>query len=67
MRTDSEFAVGGLVACCLHRQSSIYIDRQSLSFLAPFLKLEFMTNSDYANLLIGFRVAYSLGQAIAGG
>jgi MFS transporter, ACS family, hexuronate transporter len=41
-----------------------YLDRQTLSLLAPFLKLEYhWTNSDYANLLIGFRIAYSIGQS----
>ena len=31
-----------------------YIDRQTLSLLAPFLKLEYhWTNTDYANLVIG--------------
>ena len=40
-----------------------YIDRQTLSLLAPYLKLEYhWTNSDYANLAIAFRVAYSIGQ-----
>jgi len=44
-----------------------YIDRQSLSLLAPYLKLEYhWTNSDYANIVIGFRVAYSLGQTVFG-
>ena len=44
-----------------------YLDRQTLSLLAPFLKLEYhWTNSDYANLLIGFRVAYSIGQTVFG-
>ena len=44
-----------------------YLDRQTLSLLAPFLKAQYhWTNSDYANLLIGFRVAYSLGQAVFG-
>ena len=41
-----------------------YIDRQTLSLLAPYLKIEFhWTNSDYANLAIAFRVAYSIGQS----
>jgi ACS family hexuronate transporter-like MFS transporter len=41
-----------------------YIDRQTLSLLAPYLKLEYhWTNSDYANIAIAFRVAYSIGQA----
>ena len=44
-----------------------YIDRQSLSLLAPYLKLQYhWTNSDYANIVIAFRVAYSLGQTVFG-
>ena len=44
-----------------------YIDRQTLSLLAPYLKIEFhWTNSDYANLAIAFRVAYSIGQSVFG-
>src|SRR5579859_7153554 len=44
-----------------------YIDRQTLSLLAPYLKLEYhWTNSDYANLAIAFRVAYTIGQSIFG-
>ena len=44
-----------------------YVDRQTLSLLAPFLKLEYhWTNADYANILIGFRVGYSVGQTILG-
>jgi ACS family hexuronate transporter-like MFS transporter len=44
-----------------------YIDRQTLSLLAPYLKLEYhWTNSDYANIAISFRVAYSIGQAACG-
>jgi ACS family hexuronate transporter-like MFS transporter len=44
-----------------------YIDRQTLSLLAPYLKQDFhWTNTDYANLLISFRVAYSLGQTVCG-
>src|SRR5579864_9472299 len=44
-----------------------YIDRQSLSLLAPYLKQDYhWTNTDYANLLIGFRIAYSFGQTICG-
>src|SRR5277367_5727382 len=44
-----------------------YIDRQALSLLAPYLKHDFhWTNTDYANLLICFRVAYSFGQTISG-
>jgi MFS transporter, ACS family, hexuronate transporter len=44
-----------------------YIDRQTLSLLAPFLKQDYhWTNTDYANLLIGFRVGYSIGQTVLG-
>ncbi len=44
-----------------------YIDRQTLSWLSPFLKLEYhWTNSDYANIAIAFRVAYSIGQTAFG-
>jgi MFS transporter, ACS family, aldohexuronate transporter len=44
-----------------------YIDRQTLSVLAPFLKTEFnWTNSDYAKIVIAFRVAYTLGQTLFG-
>src|ERR1700758_4761917 len=44
-----------------------YIDRQTLSLLAPYLKLEYhWTNSDYANIAIAFRVAYSIGQSVFG-
>lgn len=44
-----------------------YVDRQTLSILAPFLKQDFhWTNVDYANIAIAFRVAYSLGQTICG-
>lgn len=44
-----------------------YLDRQTLSLLAPFLKLEHhWSNTDYANLVIAFRVAYSIGQTVFG-
>jgi ACS family hexuronate transporter-like MFS transporter len=44
-----------------------YIDRQTLSLLAPYLKLDYhWTNSDYANIVIAFRVAYSAGQTVFG-
>jgi ACS family hexuronate transporter-like MFS transporter len=44
-----------------------YIDRQTLSALAPILKEEFhWTNSDFASVLIGFRVAYTIMQALGG-
>ncbi|MGC2197653.1 MAG: MFS transporter, partial [Terriglobales bacterium] len=44
-----------------------YIDRQTLSLLAPYLKLEYhWTNTDYANIVIAFRIAYSVGQTVFG-
>ncbi len=44
-----------------------YLDRQTLSILAPYLKTEYQwTNADYANLVIAFRIAYSAGQTIFG-
>lgn len=44
-----------------------YIDRQTLSVLAPYLKAEFQwTNSDFALLVISFRVAYAFGQTASG-
>jgi ACS family hexuronate transporter-like MFS transporter len=44
-----------------------YMDRQTLSLLAPYLKLDYhWSNTDYANLVIAFRVAYSLGQTLFG-
>src|SRR6201982_2602509 len=44
-----------------------YIDRQTLSVLAPFLKTNFhWNNSDYAKIVIAFRIAYTLGQTLFG-
>jgi len=44
-----------------------YVDRQTLSLLAPYLKVQFhFSNSDYANIVIAFRVAYSIGQTVFG-
>ncbi len=44
-----------------------YIDRQTLSVLAPYLKQEHhWTNIDYANIVVAFRISYSLGQTIFG-
>jgi MFS transporter, ACS family, hexuronate transporter len=44
-----------------------YIDRQTLSVLAPFLKIDFhWTNSDYAKIVIAFRIAYTIGQTLFG-
>ena len=44
-----------------------YIDRQTLSVLAPYLKVQYnWSNADFAWVLIAFRVAYTVGQTIAG-
>jgi len=44
-----------------------YIDRQTLSVLAPFLKTQYgWTNEDYALIVIAFRVAYAIGQSLLG-
>ncbi len=44
-----------------------YLDRQTLSNLAPYLKQDYgWTNTDYANLVIAFRIAYSVGQTLCG-
>ncbi|HUO35279.1 MAG TPA: MFS transporter [Candidatus Acidoferrum sp.] len=44
-----------------------YIDRQTVSLLAPYLKLEYhWTNTDYANLVVAFRAAYTIGQTAFG-
>jgi ACS family hexuronate transporter-like MFS transporter len=44
-----------------------YIDRQTLSVLAPALKTEFRwTNADFALVVIAFRVAYAVGQTASG-
>jgi ACS family hexuronate transporter-like MFS transporter len=44
-----------------------YIDRQTLSLLAPFLKSEHhWSNTDYANIVVAFRVAYAIGQTVCG-
>ena len=44
-----------------------YIDRQTLSLLAPYLKQDYhWTNTDYANIVVAFRVAYSIGQTVCG-
>jgi sugar phosphate permease len=44
-----------------------YVDRQTLSLLAPELKrIHHWSNSDYAVLVIAFRVAYAIGQTLSG-
>ena len=44
-----------------------YIDRQTLALLAPYLKQDYQwSNTDYANIVVAFRVAYSIGQTVCG-
>ena len=44
-----------------------YIDRQTLSILAPYLKQDYhWSNVDYANIAIAFRIAYTVGQTLCG-
>ncbi len=44
-----------------------YIDRQTLSALAPFLKEDYhWSNADYAKIVIAFRIAYAIGQTLLG-
>lgn len=56
------------MALLLFGSSTInYIDRQTLSVLAPYLKTEFRwTNTDFAMVVISFRLAYTIFQALAG-
>jgi ACS family hexuronate transporter-like MFS transporter len=44
-----------------------YIDRQTLSVLAPYLKSEYRwTNSDFAQIVIAFRITYAVVQLVGG-
>jgi len=44
-----------------------YIDRQTLSVLAPYIKTEFhWTNTHFAFVIIAFRTAYAIGQTLSG-
>lgn len=44
-----------------------YLDRQTLSVLGPYLKQQYQwNNQNFAEIVIAFRVAYSIGQALAG-
>jgi ACS family hexuronate transporter-like MFS transporter len=44
-----------------------YLDRQTLSVLAPHLKTEFhWSNEDFAWIVISFRLAYTVMQAVSG-
>jgi len=44
-----------------------YIDRQTLSVLAPYLKQQYgWNNQNFATIVIAFRAAYSIGQTVSG-
>ena len=44
-----------------------YIDRQTLSVLAPYLKQDYgWNNTDFAKIVIAFRLAYAIGQSVCG-
>ena len=44
-----------------------YMDRQTLSVLGPYLKNQYQwNNQQFASIVIAFRVAYSIGQTVAG-
>ncbi len=44
-----------------------YLDRQTLSVLAPYLKTDFRwSNTDFALIVIAFRLAYAIGQTVSG-
>jgi len=56
------------IAALLFASTTInYIDRQTLSVLAPYLKRDFAwSNSDFALIVIAFRAAYTIFQAVSG-
>src|ERR671931_1023569 len=71
MNDDKRTAIKGLrwyIGALLFLSTVVnYIDRQTLSVLAPQLKIEFVwSNADFAWLVIAFRVAYGGGQMFAG-
>jgi len=58
------WAIGGLLFA-----STVvnYVDRQTLSVLAPRLKTEFAwSNQDFALIVIAFRIAYAVMQTVSG-
>lgn len=56
------------IAALLFASTTInYIDRQTLSVLAPYLKHDFgWSNSDFAKIVIAFRAAYTIFQLLSG-
>src|SRR5215469_15158636 len=44
-----------------------YLDRQTLSLLAPFLKIQYhWSYTDYASIGIALRISYTIGQTLLG-
>lgn len=44
-----------------------YLDRQTLSVLAPYLKQQYQwNNQNFAAIVIAFRISYSVGQTVSG-
>jgi ACS family hexuronate transporter-like MFS transporter len=61
---DLRWWIGGLLFCGTVIN---YIDRQTLSVLAPILEKEYhWTNTDFATILIAYRVSYTIGQTVWG-
>lgn len=56
------------IAALLFASTTInYLDRQTLSVLAPSLKTEFhWSNTDFALIVMAFRASYAIGQTAAG-
>src|ERR1043166_883556 len=56
------------IAALLFASTTInYIDRQTLSVLAPYLKRDYSwSNSDFAMIVIAFRVGYTIFQVLSG-
>jgi ACS family hexuronate transporter-like MFS transporter len=56
------------IAVLLFASTTInYIDRQTLSVLAPYLKRDFQwSNSDFALIVVAFRAAYTIFQVVSG-
>ena len=56
------------IATLLFASTTInYIDRQTLSVLAPYLKRDYSwSNSDFAWIVIAFRAAYTIFQVVSG-
>src|SRR5580765_3440290 len=56
------------IAALLFASTTInYIDRQTLSVLAPYLKRDYhWSNSDFAMIVIAFRAGYTIFQLVSG-